>query len=64
MNPVALAVRVFGVALVVVLVAAFGFALLIGIVIAFAIAFGRRFSGSPVESVGRTAFSATPADSR
>lgn len=47
MNPVALAVRVFGVALVVVLVAAFGFALLIGIVIAFAIAFGRRFSGSP-----------------
>lgn len=53
MNPLALAIRVFGVALVVVLVAAFGFALLIGIVIAFAIAFGRRFAGATLTAPSR-----------
>jgi len=50
MNPVVLAVRVFGLALVVVLVAAFGFALLLGVVFAFAIAFGRRFAGRTLDA--------------
>jgi hypothetical protein len=53
MNPAVLALRVFGLATVIVLVAAFGFALLLGVVIAFAIAFGRRFAATTIATPGR-----------